>query len=146
MLLTLLVLILNKHTLLYTSGAHLAAKRDGGDTMMNLAQAEYKSGSREDLILKRMKYEMKRNADGRCPSCGKRGCTDLQLHHVLPRHTNPESSADSKNMVILCKACHAELHKKYVKHEAIVKAAVAGKRARLTGTLNKLGVPNIEFV
>jgi 5-methylcytosine-specific restriction enzyme A len=36
----------------------------------------------------------------------------LQVHHVLPRSSNPELSMDKENLMVLCENCHKKIHAK----------------------------------
>jgi hypothetical protein len=114
--------------------------------MMNLAKSEYKPGSPEDILLRNLKSTLKRNAAGKCSACGKHSNSPLEAHHILPRHINPESSVDPRNIVIICSACHKRLHSGLVKHSKIVEAQVRGMKARLTGERNYLNIPDIEWI
>lgn len=43
-----------------------------------------------------------------CEICGKE--YNLEVHHILPRSSNPELSLDYENLMILCKECHIKIH------------------------------------
>lgn len=36
----------------------------------------------------------------------------LQVHHILPRSSNPELAMDEENLMVLCKDCHKSIHSK----------------------------------
>jgi 5-methylcytosine-specific restriction endonuclease McrA len=41
----------------------------------------------------------------RCQACGKR--KDLEVHHIVPVHMNPEKELDPSNLITLCSnSCH----------------------------------------
>lgn len=47
----------------------------------------------------------------RCEICGKYiAWDDTQLHHILPFNRFPHLSMDERNMQILCRDCHKEIH------------------------------------
>lgn len=47
----------------------------------------------------------------RCADCGAEN-KPLEIHHVIPRHENPDLAFDIDNVVALCKDCHKIRHSK----------------------------------
>lgn len=47
----------------------------------------------------------------RCADCGAEN-KPLEIHHVIPRHENPDLAFDIDNVVALCKDCHKLRHSK----------------------------------
>lgn len=47
----------------------------------------------------------------RCDDCGAEN-KPLEIHHVIPRHENPDLAFDIDNVVALCKDCHKIRHSK----------------------------------
>jgi len=43
-----------------------------------------------------------------CEVCG--SIKLLQVHHILPRSSNPELALDIENLMLLCKDCHKKIH------------------------------------
>lgn len=35
----------------------------------------------------------------------------LEVHHILPRNSNPELGLDKENLMVLCQRCHKNIHK-----------------------------------
>lgn len=42
-----------------------------------------------------------------CAWCGSK--KDLNVHHIVPQHVDPERAYDKSNMVVLCRPCHFTL-------------------------------------
>lgn len=42
-----------------------------------------------------------------CEACG--GTTDLNVHHCVPYHLNPDLELDTKNLITLCRLHHFDL-------------------------------------
>lgn len=49
---------------------------------------------------------------GYCPLCGKAvaEADEVQVHHVLPVSRYPELRNDRRNMMVVCVACHKDIH------------------------------------
>ena len=45
-----------------------------------------------------------------CEICG--SDKSLQVHHILPRSSNPELIMDKENLMVLCEECHKKIHAK----------------------------------
>jgi 5-methylcytosine-specific restriction endonuclease McrA len=45
---------------------------------------------------------------GCCEICG--SIKKLQVHHILPRCSNPELNLDKDNLMVLCEDCHKKIH------------------------------------
>lgn len=50
-----------------------------------------------------------------CTSCG--DTTTRHLHHVKPWATHPELRFDPDNVVLLCRTCHHDAHRKEARHQ-----------------------------
>lgn len=50
-----------------------------------------------------------------CVSCG--SSTSRHLHHVKPWATYPDLRFDPENVVLLCRPCHHDIHRKEVNHQ-----------------------------
>lgn len=44
----------------------------------------------------------------KCEVCGTN--RQLQVHHILPRFSNPELAMDLENLMVLCRECHVNIH------------------------------------
>jgi len=42
-----------------------------------------------------------------CKQCGRLG---EEVHHIVPRHVDPNRMYDVTNLMTLCRACHDEVH------------------------------------
>ena len=58
-----------------------------------------------------IKGKMYEKQEHRCPHCGREmDVSVMELHHVLPWARFPELRAKRANMLLLCHACHKEIH------------------------------------
>lgn len=39
-----------------------------------------------------------------CHACGEK--KNVELHHIIPRHVNPDKIFDENNLIPLCRCCH----------------------------------------
>ena len=61
--------------------------------------------------LRDIKGKMYEKQEHRCPHCGREmDVSVMELHHVLPWARFPELRAKRANMLLLCHACHKEIH------------------------------------
>lgn len=61
--------------------------------------------------LYRIKMKQYRQNDGHCPHCGRAIAFDsAQLHHVLPYARFSDLINDERNVLMLCRDCHKEIH------------------------------------
>lgn len=58
-----------------------------------------------------VKTEVSERQGFRCADCGAEN-KPLEIHHVIPRHENPDLAFDIDNVVALCKDCHKIRHSK----------------------------------
>lgn len=58
-----------------------------------------------------VKPEVSERQGFRCADCGAEN-KPLEIHHVIPRHENPDLAFDIDNVVALCKDCHNIRHSK----------------------------------
>lgn len=58
-----------------------------------------------------VKPEVSERQGFRCADCGAED-KPLEIHHVIPRHENPDLAFDIDNVVALCKDCHKIRHSK----------------------------------
>lgn len=58
---------------------------------------------------KKVKTEVSERQGFRCADCGAEN-KPLEIHHVIPRHENPDLAFDIDNVVALCKDCHKIRH------------------------------------
>jgi 5-methylcytosine-specific restriction endonuclease McrA len=65
-----------------------------------------------DPLWVKVSAEARRRADYTCAGCGSRGGA-LNAHHVYPWKTYPELRYDINNCVVLCEACHKDMHHTY---------------------------------
>ena len=71
-------------------------------------------------IIKRRLHEQN---DGKCPECGRKfEWHEMELHHVLPWGRFPQYRNDMRNVMLLCPACHKEIHCNPFKHIAQMQA------------------------
>lgn len=59
----------------------------------------------------KVKPEVFERQEFRCADCGAEN-KPLEIHHVIPRHENPDLAFDIDNVVALCKDCHKLRHSK----------------------------------
>lgn len=59
----------------------------------------------------KVKPEVSERQGSRCADCGAEN-KPLEIHHVIPRHENPDLAFDIDNVVALCKDCHNIRHSK----------------------------------
>ena len=57
----------------------------------------------------KVKPEVSERQGFRCADCGAEN-TPLEIHHVIPRHENPDLAFDIDNVVALCNECHKIRH------------------------------------
>ena len=58
------------------------------------------------------KPKMYEEQGGCCPICGKPfKQSEMQLHHVLPLERYPELGSSRDNLLLVCPACHQEIHR-----------------------------------
>ena len=63
--------------------------------------------------ISRIKQSRYRKMDGRCQVCGQRFSIDkLDMHHIKPVKTYPQLVAKNSNLLMVCRACHLQLHGK----------------------------------
>lgn len=60
---------------------------------------------------KKIKPEVLERQGFRCADCGAED-KPLEIHHVIPKHENPDLAFDIDNVVALCKDCHKIRHSK----------------------------------
>lgn len=60
---------------------------------------------------KKVKPEVSERQGFRCADCGAEN-KPLEIHHVIPRHENPDLAFDIDNVVALCHDCHKLRHSK----------------------------------
>lgn len=60
---------------------------------------------------KKVKPEVFERQEFRCADCGAEN-KPLEIHHVIPRHENPDLAFDINNVVALCQDCHKLRHSK----------------------------------
>lgn len=60
---------------------------------------------------KKVKPEVSERQGFRCADCGAEN-KPLEIHHVIPRHENPDLAFDIDNVVALCQDCHKLRHSK----------------------------------
>lgn len=53
-----------------------------------------------------------KSRDGCCICCGEVD-KQLQVHHIFPKSSYPNLSADENNMICLCQSCHDKYHRMY---------------------------------
>ena len=59
---------------------------------------------------KKVLPEVCERQDFKCADCGYPDAS-LEIHHVVPKHENPDLAFDVNNVVALCKDCHKTRHK-----------------------------------
>ena len=59
----------------------------------------------------KVKPEVFERQEFRCADCGAKN-KPLEIHHVIPRHENPDLAFDTNNVVALCQDCHKLRHSK----------------------------------
>lgn len=67
----------------------------------------------------------------KCAICGEiKTGKEMSVHHILPKNIYPELAEDARNQIEVCKQCHAELHKNWLRLGvmAIQKAKEIGVR------------------
>lgn len=69
------------------------------------ASAEWQSVRRQVLM----------RDNRRCVTCGKSG--KLHIHHVKAWGDYPDLRLDPGNLIVLCRSCHHEAHRKGVRHQ-----------------------------
>lgn len=60
---------------------------------------------------KKVKPEVSERQGFRCADCGAED-KPLEIHHVIPKHENPDLAFDINNVVALCQDCHKLRHSK----------------------------------
>jgi len=70
---------------------------------------QQKKSIRRQAVKKRRR--LYREAGGKCQLCHcKVSGSKVQIHHVLPIDHFPELGADMRNLMVVCPACHQEIH------------------------------------
>lgn len=70
---------------------------------------------RLDKRLQKWSYEIKKESEFKCDTCGKSSNGDLESHHLHNYADNLELALELSNGICLCHNCHASFHKKYGK-------------------------------
>lgn len=60
--------------------------------------------------MNRIRLKLYRERGMKCECCGSDDPHDLELHHIEPVRFRPDRATDPDNLMILCRACHQDMH------------------------------------
>jgi hypothetical protein len=64
---------------------------------------------------RRLRRQLRNRADCMCEACG--STDELHMHHIRPWAEYPELRMDLDNLMLLCRGCHIDAHRKGVSHQ-----------------------------
>ena len=65
----------------------------------------------------RLREQVLEKGGYKCSKC--HGRRRLEVHHIIPRHIEPDKKYDIMNLTILCNFCHKKLHYKPLPKDAL---------------------------
>ena len=71
----------------------------------------YSRQGHDGKLILQAKQRLYKEHDGRGPHCGRKFDLDvMELHHVLPYARFQDLINDERNLLLLCRECHKEVH------------------------------------